>query len=98
MDYKYFMKKVKTTSEFSKWYASLRDRQAKAKIQVRIDRMEMGLFGDCEPVGEGISEARIHYGPGYRIFFVERGAEIIVILAGGIKKGQQRGHQEGHRT
>ena len=60
------------------------------RVQVRIDRAEDGNFGDCEPVGEGISEMRIHYGPGYRVYFVQRGIEIVILLAGGNKSTQQK--------
>ena len=62
------MKAIHTTSVFDEWFASLRDRQGKLRIQERIDRAELGNFGDCEPVGEGVSEMRIHVGPGYRVY------------------------------
>ena len=60
------------------------------RVQVRIDRAEEGNFGDCEPVGEGVSEMRIHYGPGYRVYFVQRGMEIVILLAGGNKATQSK--------
>ena len=64
------MIEVRKTAIFSKWFNSLKDRRARARIQVRIDRLEMGHFGSVEPVGEGVSELRIFYGPGYRVYFV----------------------------
>ncbi len=84
------MKVIHTTAVFDKWFSSLRDRQGKLRIQARIDRAEFGNLGDCEPVGEGISEMRIHVGPGYRVYFVERGLEIVILLAGGDKSTQAK--------
>lgn len=68
----------------------LRGSKARAKILVRLDRLKLGNPGDVEPVGEGISEMRIHYGPGYRVYFKRRGEDLIIILAGGIKSTQDR--------
>jgi len=84
------MKSIHTTETFDTWFASLTDKQAARRIQVRIDRAEDGNFGDCEPVGEGVSEMRIHYGPGYRVYFVQRGLEIVILLAGGDKSTQTK--------
>ena len=84
------MKTILTTAVFDAWYQSLRDRQAARRIQVRIDRAEVGNFGDCQPVGEGVSEMRIHHGPGYRVYFMQSGLEIVILLAGGDKSTQRQ--------
>lgn len=84
------MKSILTTEIFDHWYAGLNDRQAVTRIQARIDRAEDGNFGDCAPVGEGVSEMRIHYGPGYRVYFVQRGMELVILLAGGDKSTQSK--------
>jgi putative addiction module killer protein len=81
---------IQTTEVFDAWFDSLKDRQAVLRIQVRIDRAELGNFGDVKPVGEGVSEMRIDFGPGYRVYFVQRGMEIIILLAGGNKSTQAK--------
>jgi len=84
------MKQVLTTQIFDGWFASLRDARARVRIQARIDRAVLGNFGDCAPVGEGVSEMRIHYGPGYRVYFTQRGLEVVILLAGGDKSSQTK--------
>tara|TARA_R110001583_G_scaffold189552_2_gene352711 strand:- start:12875 stop:13216 length:342 start_codon:yes stop_codon:yes gene_type:complete len=88
--YIFVMIEIRQTSRFDKWISKLKDRRARARIAARIDRMKIGGFGDCKPVGSGVSEARIDYGPGYRIYFIPRGDTLVVLLAGGDKSSQQR--------
>ncbi|MDP1866282.1 MAG: type II toxin-antitoxin system RelE/ParE family toxin [Bradyrhizobium sp.] len=81
---------VRQTETFSAWLKDLRDLRGKAKIVARIQRLEDGNPGDVAPVGDGVSEMRIHFGPGYRVYFVNRGGELIVLLCGGDKSSQAR--------
>ncbi|GJM04047.1 MAG: hypothetical protein DHS20C09_00380 [marine bacterium B5-7] len=83
------MVEIRTTEVFDKWLACLKDRKAKARIQARIDRVEMGNFGDASPVGEGVSELRIFYGPGYRVYFIKQTSVLVILLSGGDKSSQQ---------
>jgi putative addiction module killer protein len=79
---------VRQTEQFRAWLAGLRDERARARILKRLDRAQAGNLGDVAPVGEGVSEMRIFYGPGYRVYFVQRGSELIVLLCGGDKSTQ----------
>jgi putative addiction module killer protein len=79
---------VRQTTRFATWLAGLRDDRARARILKRLDRAQAGNLGDVSPVGEGVSEMRIFYGPGYRVYFVQRGSELIVLLCGGDKSTQ----------
>ena len=80
---------IKITDEFDIWLDGLRDRKAQRRIAARLRKLSFGLFGDVKPVGEGVTEAREHFGPGYRIYFTRRGKALIVVLAGGDKSSQQ---------
>jgi putative addiction module killer protein len=84
------MIEVRQTVEYAEWFKSLRDRQARARINTRIRRLSLGNPGDVKPVGEGVSELRIDYGPGYRVYFVQRGETLVILLAGGDKRTQNR--------
>lgn len=84
------MTEVRQTEEFSGWLRRLRDASAVARIVARIRRMEMGNPGDAKSVGQGVLEMRIDYGPGYRIYYMHRGAEIVILLCGGDKRTQQQ--------
>lgn len=82
------MKEIRTTERFAKWIDGLRDISARARIQARIERLATGNPGDVKPIGEGVSEMRIDYGPGYRVYFTMRGREVVILLAGGAKNTQ----------
>ena len=82
------MIEVRQTDRFRHWLAGLRDERARARILKRLDRAQAGNLGDVAPVGEGVSEMRIFYGPGYRVYFAQRGKELIVLLCGGDKSTQ----------
>ena len=84
------MIEIRQTEVYARWFRGLRDRQARARIDNRIRRLSLGNPGDVRPVGEGVSEIRIDYGPGYRVYFVRRGEALIVLLAGGDKGSQER--------
>lgn len=82
------MLRVCKTETFARWLDGLRDVRARARVQVRIERLAAGNAGDVEPVGEGVSELRIDYGPGYRVYFKKQGREVVILLAGGDKSTQ----------
>ena len=82
------MIEIRQTEYYIKWFEKLKDRRARAKIAIRIRRVSLGNLGDVKPVGEGISELRIDYGPGYRVYFTQRNNQLIILLAGGDKTTQ----------
>ena len=82
------MIEVRKTEVYATWLNSLRDQQARARILVRVERLATGNLGDGRPVGEGVSELRIDYGPGYRVYFKKRGSTLVILLAGGDKRTQ----------
>lgn len=84
------MHTIQTTDVFDAWMDKLKDRQGLLRVQARIDRAEQGNFGDVRPVAEGVSEMRIDFGPGYRVYFTQRGHEIVILLAGGNKATQAK--------
>lgn len=90
VNYSGHMLEVYKTEEFTRWFKGLRDRQARARIQARIDRLEQGHFGDAQSVGDGVSELRLFHGPGYRIYFTRRSLVIVILLTGGDKSSQAK--------
>ena len=84
------MLEVRQTSVYSEWFADLRDRTAKVRIDIRIRRLSLGNPGDVKPVGEGVSELRVDHGPGYRVYFIQKADVYIVLLAGGDKSSQEK--------
>jgi putative addiction module killer protein len=84
------MIEIRQTEAFARWHAGIKDVRVRARIADRIDRLAQGNPGDVAPVGEGVSELRLHFGPGYRIYFTQRGDVLIMLLCGGDKKRQQR--------
>ena len=82
------MLEIRKTEKYARWLNGLRDIKARARIQARVERLAAGNAGDVKPVGEGVSELRIDYGPGYRVYFTKRGRELVILLAGGDKNTQ----------
>jgi len=87
---------IRQTEEFSRWFAKLRDHQARARILARVRRLSLGNPVDVKPVGQGVSELRIDYGPGYRVYYVQRGEALVVLLAAGDKSTQERDISRAH--
>jgi putative addiction module killer protein len=81
---------VRQTDVFVAWFEGLKDRAARARITARIRRLSLGNPGDVKPIGQGVSEMRIDYGPGYRVYFVQRGEALVILLCGGDKRDQSR--------
>lgn len=84
------MVEVRQAERFVRWLAGLRDLRARAKVQARIERLIGGNPGDVKPIGSGVSELRINYGPGYRVYYLQRGTALIILLAGGDKSSQAK--------
>jgi putative addiction module killer protein len=82
------------SSRFEAWFRGLADQKAQDRIVARLIRLEQGNFGDCTPIGEGVSEMRMHFGPGYRVYFVRRGPAVYLLLTGGDKGSQKRDIEE----
>lgn len=97
MNYTSQVFEVRQTTLFAEWHRSLKDKKAAKAIASRILRIQSGLFGDVKPVGENVSEFRIHLGPGYRVYFVQRGNVLVIVLWGGVKKTQQADIEEAKR-
>lgn len=87
-DTRWLVVEVRRTEVFAQWLDGLADMRARARVQARIERLAMGNAGDVKPVGEGVSELRIDYGPGYRVYFTKVEREIVILLAGGDKRTQ----------
>ncbi len=90
MGYKIFMVEIRKTEVYAEWIDGLTDLRARARILVRVERLAAGNPGDVKPVGDGVSEMRIDYGPGYRVYFRRIAKEVIVLLTGGDKSGQSK--------
>ena len=84
------MIEIRKTDTYAKWLDGLRDMRARARILVRVERLAAGNPGDVRPVGKGVSELRIDYGPGYRVYFIQQGREVVILLVGGEKRTQAK--------
>jgi len=92
--YNMYMIEIRETAVYKKWFEALKDKKAKARIDVRIRRISLGNFGDVKPVGKGISELKIDYGPGYRVYFMKQENIIVILLCGGDKSTQPKDIQK----
>lgn len=90
------MIEIRETDIYKKWFRSLKDKRAKARIDVHIRRISLGNFGDVEPVGKGVSELKIDYGAGYRVYSIKQGNIIVILLCGGDKSTQSKDIQKAH--
>ena len=90
------MIEIRQTETYKKWFDSLKDRKARMRIDIRIRRISLGNFGDVKSVGEGVSEIRIDYGPGYRIYYLQRKNKVIILLWGGDKSTQLKDIEKAH--
>lgn len=84
------MIEIRQTATYTNWFNGLQDRQARVRIDARLRRVSLGNMGDVKPVGDGLSELRIHYGPGYRVYLIQRDAQLVILLAGGDKSTQDK--------
>jgi putative addiction module killer protein len=84
------MNSIRPLPEFTVWFEGLKDKTVRIAVAARIDRLESGLIGDVQSVGDGVSELRIHLGPGWRVYFTRRGMQIVILLFGGSKRTQER--------
>jgi putative addiction module killer protein len=84
------MIEVRQTEQYRRWFAKLRDHEARARIDIRIRRVSLGNPGDVKAVGEGVSELRIDYGPGYRVYYVQHADAVLILLCGGDKQSQDK--------
>jgi putative addiction module killer protein len=91
------MLEIRETDTYKKWFDSLNDKMAKVRIDIRIKRVSLGNFGDVEPVGKGVSELKIDYGAGYRVYFVKQENIIVILLCGGDKSTQKKDIQKAHK-
>lgn len=97
MNYSYQVVEVIRTATFDRWLRRLKDRQGAGRVLARIDRLIAGNPGDVRPVGAGVSELRIDYGPGYRVYYLQRGSQLILLLCGGNKSSQSLDIEKAHR-